>query len=471
MKKLFITTALMCMVTFTYAQKAELDAAQKALDKKDYNTALSQAQKGESLLKADGDANSDLVAKAMYIIGMAKLNLAGDNIPQIEDAFKYLGTLSEYENGKDYTARNNDTKKTVAFTSQKELDDAILSGKYSKPKVADRAKVYTPKMQTAVGEAGNSYYQKSINAFNSQQYKEAASLFELTYEAQKIFAPKADTALLNNAAISMIQARDYAAAKDIYKKLLAMGYTGVETIYEATDELSGQKKLYPSQKEMDAQVKLKLASNPVVRVEPNKQPEIYLTLMQILYQEEKYDEALKYGEEALAKFPDNKDIFLLLGQTYYQKGDLDKFLSNLLSAAKAFPNDADIEYNLGYVYSEKHEAAKAIEHYAKAIEINPKYANAYINYASVLLDGEQKINEEINKLPFTLNAAQKKQYDALIEQKNKMYKDVAALLEKGYKEIPDNLSIIRTLKNVYAGLGDDASLKKFEEAEKAIMGM
>ena len=76
----------MCMVTFTYAQKAELDAAQKALDKKDYNTALSQAQKGESILKSDGDANSDLVAKAMYIIGMAKLNLAGDNIPQIKEA-------------------------------------------------------------------------------------------------------------------------------------------------------------------------------------------------------------------------------------------------------------------------------------------------------------------------------------------------------------------------------------------------
>ena len=471
MKKLFITTALMCMVTFTYAQKAELDAAQKALDKKDYNTALSQAQKGESLLKADGDANSDLVAKAMYIIGMAKLNLAGDNIPQIEDAFKYLGTLAEYENGKDYTARNNDTKKTVAFTSQKELDDAILSGKYSKPKVADRTKVYTPKMQTAVGEAGNSYYQKSINAFNSQQYKEAATLFELTYDAQKIFAPRADTALLNNAAIAMIQAHDYDAAKALYEKLIGMNYTGIETIYEATDELTGQRRVYSSQKDMDAQVKLKLASDPTVRVEANKQPEIYLTLMQILYQQEKFDEVLKYGQEAMAKFPDDKNIFLLVGQTYYQKGDLDKFLQNLLAASKVFTNDAEIEYNLGYVYSEKHDKENAIAHYKKAIEIDPKYANAYINYAAVLLDEEQKINEEINKLPFTLNATQKKQYEALLAKKDEMYKKVAEILEKGYKEVPENLSIVRTLKNVYAGLGDDANMKKFDAVEKSLMNM
>ena len=461
----------MCMVTFTYAQKAELDAAQKALDKKDYSTALSQAQRGESLLKADGDANSDLVAKAMYIIGMAKLNLAGDNIPQIEDALQYLGTLADYEKGKDYVARNNDTKKTVSFDSQKALDDAIMSGKYSKPKVSDRTKTYTPKMVTAVGEAGNNYYQKSINAYNSQQYKDAAALFELTYEAQKIFAPKADTALLNNAATCMIQARDYAAAKDIYKKLLAMGYTGVETIYEATDELTGQKRVYPSQKEMDAQVKLKLASDPTVRVETNKQPEIYLTLMQILYQEEHYDEALKYGQEALSKFSDDKSIFLLVGQIYYQQGNLDKFLENLLAAAKVFPNDAEIEYNLGYVYGEKHDPANSIAHYTRAIEIDPKYANAYINYASMLLDQEQAINEKINELPFTLNAAQKKQYDQLVDQKKEMYKKVAAILEKGYKEVPDNVSIVRILKNVYAGLGDDENMKKYEGIEKTLMDM
>lgn len=469
MKKLFITTALMCMVTFTYAQKAELDAAQKALDKKDYNTALSQAQKGESILKSDGDANSDLVAKAMYIIGMAKLNLAGDNIPQIKEALQYLTSLADYESGKDYTARNNDTKKMVSFDSQKALDDAVMSGKYSKPKVSNRTKTYTPKMVTAIGEAGNGYYQKSINAYNSQQFKEAASLFELTYEAQRIFAPKADTALLNNAATCMIQARDYSAAKEYYKKLLAMGYTGVETIYEAMDELTGQRKVYASQKEMDAQVKLKLATDPTVRVETNKQPELYLTLMQILYQEDHYDEALKYGEEALAKFPENKDIFLLVGQIYYQKGDLDKFLENLLAAAKVFPNDAEIQYNLGYVYSEKHDVANAMAHYTKAIEIDPKYANAYINYASALLDDEARINEEIDKLPFTLNAAQKKQYDALIEQKKEMYKKVAEVLEKGYKEVPDNVSIVRILKNVYAGLGDDANMKKYEAVEKSLM--
>ena len=96
-------------------------------------------------------------------------------------------------------------------------------------------------MQTTVGEFGNGYYQQSVNAFNSRDFKKAAELFELTYQAQKVFAPKADTALLNNAAISLLQARDFAGVKELYKRLIDMDYTGIETIYEATDALTGER--------------------------------------------------------------------------------------------------------------------------------------------------------------------------------------------------------------------------------------
>ena len=293
----------------------------------------------------------------------------------------------------------------------------------------------------------------------------------MTYEAQKVFAPKADTALLSNAAISLLQARDFNGVKTYYERLLDMGYTGIETVYEATDALTGERRVYGSKKEMDAQVKLKLASDPTETVEPNKQPEIFLTLIQLYYQDEQYDKALEYCHKALAKYPDNKDIFLLEGQIYYQLDQMDKFLENLLAAAKVFPDDAEIQYNLGFVYGEKKDNAKSIEHYRKAIALDAKYVNAYINLASVMLEEEQEINAEIDKLPFSLNAAQKKQYDELLARKKSLYEEVVALMETAHKEVPDNLNVVRVLRNVYAGLNDQANLEKYEALEKQMMEM
>ena len=461
----------MCTLASAYAQKAELDAAQKAFDKKDYQTAFTQAQKAQSLLKADEASKPDQIAKAMYLVGMSKLELAGEDIPQIKQALEELNALAAYEKGKLYSARNEQTKKTAYFASQQELDAAVASGKYSKPKVADRTAIYTPQMVTRVGEHGNGFYQEGINAFNSREYAKAAGLFELTYEAQKVFAPRADTALLNNAAISLLQARDFAGVKAFYERLIDMDYTGIETVYEATDALTGERRVFGSKKEMDAQVKLKLASDPSETVEPNKQPDIYLTLIQLYYQDEEYEKALECCRKALAKYPDNKDIFLLEGQIYYQQENMDKFLENLLAAEKVFSDDAEIQYNLGFVYGEKQDNAKSMEHYRKAIALDPKYVNAYINLASVMLEEDQQILAEIDKLPFSLNAAQKKQYDELLARKNELYKEVAALMETAHKEVPDNLNIVRVLRNVYAGLDDQANIEKYEALEKEMMSM
>lgn len=122
-----------------------------------------------------------------------------------------------------------------------------------------------------------------------------------------------------------------------------MDYTGIETIYEATDALTGERRVYNSKEDMDMQVKLKLASDPEVRVEEDKQPGIYLLLIQLCYQDEEYDQALEYCQKALKKYPKDKDIFLLEGQIQYQKGDLDKFLetcSMLKRYLKAMPKSS-----------------------------------------------------------------------------------------------------------------------------------
>ena len=196
-----------------------------------------------------------------------------------------------------------------------------------------------------------------------------------------------------------------------------------------------------------------------------------MLLIQMCYKDVEYDQAQEYFQKALKKYPKDKDIFLLEGQIQYQKGDLDKFLENLLNAEKVFEGDAEIFYNIGFIYGEKGDEAKSIEYYKKAIEVDPKYVNAYVNLASTMLNGEQRINEEIDKLPLSLNAEQKKQYDELVAQKKALYKEVVDLLEGAHKVLPDELNIVRILRSVYTALDDQENVKKYEALEQQMMGM
>ena len=103
--------------------------------------------------------------------------------------------------------------------------------------------------------------------------------------------------------------------------------------------------------------------------------------------------------------------------------------------------------------------------------MDPKYVNAYVNLASTMLNGEQRINEEIDKLPLSLNAEQKKQYDELVAQKKALYKEVVDLLEGAHKVLPDELNIVRILRSVYTALDDQENVKKYEALEQQMMGM
>ena len=179
---------------------------------------------------------------------------------------------------------------------------------------------------------------------------------------------------------------------------------------------------------------------------------------------------MDYARKARAKFPQDKNYLMIEGQVYYDNKQFDKYLELLKEGEKLYPEDADIQYNMGYIYGELKDKDNAKLHYEKALEKDPKYANAYINLASMVLDKEQQINEEIDKLPFSLNAAQKKQYDQLRAQKDEIYKEAVKVLERGYQNVPDNTVIVQTLRNLYNNLGDEANAKKFSDLTKSLLG-
>ena len=478
MKRYLITAALAMTISLSYAQKAELSEAQKAFDKKDYQTALSNVEKADAIINQNPSAvPSNMIAQAMYLKGASDLELAGTDVAAVANAVKQLSDVVAFEKGKNYSARNISTKKVENFPTQEALDEAMISGGYDKQKIVDRERIYSPSVTAKLSELSQKLYNSAIESYNNKKFADAAAYFDATYDAQVQCTSRPDTSVFNNSASCMLQIKDYAKAAEYYKKLLDMGYTGIETIYEATNVLSGKRQVYASKKDRDAEVKLKVATDPSERTEPNKQPEIYTTLLQILFQEAKeanpanFDMFLKYAKEATVKFPETKEFILMEGQAYYEMKDTTTFLSVLLKAEQLYPTDAMIQYNMGFIYSEKKDKDNALLHYNKAIELDPKYADAYINIASVYLEENEKINDEISAMPFSLNKEQKKRYDELLAQSNVIIKKAIAIMEKGFQANPDNAYMAKNLENLYGRLNDKVNSKKYADAYAKLTGM
>ena len=125
---------------------------------------------------------------------------------------------------------------------------------------------------------------------------------------------------------------------------------------------------------------------------------------------------------------------------------------------KSDPNNPDLYYNLGVASARNGEKKEAMEYYSKAIELNPDYAEALINKAQLILDGERTIIDEMNSLG-TSNADYDR-YDVLKEEKNKLYSDALPYLESASRLRPDSMDIVRTLKGIYGLLSMDAKEKE-----------
>ena len=140
------------------------------------------------------------------------------------------------------------------------------------------------------------------------------------------------------------------------------------------------------------------------------------------------------------------------------RSDMTNYKKIINELIKSDPNNPDLYYNLGVASARNGEKKEAMEYYSKAIELNPDYAEALINKAQLILDGERTIIDEMNSLG-TSNADYDR-YDVLKEEKNKLYSDALPYLESASRLRPESMDIVKTLKGIYGLLSMDAKEKE-----------
>lgn len=416
-KQLIILSAFFISMT-VFAQNDELKNAEKALKANDFATAMSAVNQAEGLI---ANADQKTKAKFYYLKGLALYQNGNPNadIQKVGDAFN---DLINYEN------------------------------QTNKPKYSAEIGQMLNKMIIAVAENASNNYSKAIETKEEADYLKAAKEFQLVYA----LSPR-DTSYLDNSALVYYFAKDYDSSIKLYEELLALNYTGITTVFVATDKASGEDIVYGDKKSMDLQVKLGLAQNPREEQKESRREMIFKNLAQNYSDKGNNEKAMEIIAKGRTEFPSSYSLLIDEANIYYKSGDNAKFKERLEEAIRLNPTEPTLYYNVGVMNMDQKNIGEAIKNFEKAIELKPDYADAYNNIGAAIIEKAAPIIDEMNK-----SLSDFKKYDKLQAQQFEIYKQALPYYEKAYSFSPKSINIVQTLMGLYENLEMTDKLEKIK---------
>jgi tetratricopeptide (TPR) repeat protein len=406
MKNYLILGFVIIFVGSISAQKKELRNAGKALDKGNFEKATMALDAAEALLESMDDKQ-----KSEFHLLKSKLYFNG-GAANLEDTVMAIEAFDKVSNP------NN------AQSKEKHLVNLI-----------------------------NHLVNKGSDFVEKNDYSSASDCFSNAYRISK-----KDTIYLYYAASSSVNAKEYDKSLTMYKELKSLNFTGIEKQYFALNIITNMEEAFDSKLLRDASVQAKTHSNPTKKKSKSRYPEIIKNMALIYNQMGDTEKALESMLEARAENPDDLNLILTEANVYYTMGNIDKFKSLLEYATELDSENPELQYNLGVIAAEANDVENAKKYYTRAIELNPKYVNAYINLAALILGKEESIIDEMNNLG--TSAADDRRYDELRLERKEIYFEAIPYLEQAIDIDSNNFQAARTLSNIYSATGDDVNAKK-----------
>ena len=414
MKKYLILGFVMIFVGSISAQKKELRNAGKALDKGNFEKATMALNVAEALLESMDDKQ-----KSEFHLLKSKLYFNG-GAANLEDTVMAIEAFEKVSNP------NN------AQSKEKHLVNLI-----------------------------NHLVNKGSDFVEKNDYSSASDCFSNAYRISK-----KDTIYLYYAASSSVNAKEYDKSLTMYKELKSLNFTGIEKQYFALNIITNMEEAFDNKLLRDATVQAKTHSNPTEKKSKSRYPEIIKNMALIYNQMGDTEKALGAMLEARAENPDDLNLILTEANVYYAMGNIDKFKSLLEYATELDSENPELQYNLGVIAAEANDVENAKKYYTRAIELNPKYINAYINLAALILGQEESIIDEMNNLG--TSAADDRRYDELRLERKELYFEAIPYLEQVIDIDSNNFQAARTLSNIYSATGDDVNAKKYRELANSL---
>ncbi|MDV7188480.1 hypothetical protein R3X25_14415 [Lutibacter sp. TH_r2] len=423
MRKQVLFAAALVLSVAVFGQKNELKTAEKAVKAGDFATALTVINQAESLI---GAADQKTKAKFYYLKGKALYQ--NGKVSDLKETAGALRQLINFE---------NETNKQKYSSEFKEIINKLVE--------ANRTKA-------------NTSYEKALATKAPEDYSASAKSFYNIY----VLSPK-DTSFLDNAALLYTLGKDYDKSIALYDDLLETGYTGIETVFTATNIESGEKLSYADKKSRDNQIKFKIAENPGVEVKETRRPSIYKNLASAYSGKNDEKKALEIVKKGREEFPTDYILLIEEANLNFKLGDEAKFKELLEKAIELNPTEPALYYNVGVMNLNQKNIEEAVINFKKAIELKPDYGDAYNNIGATILLKAEPIIEEMNK-----NLSNFDKYDELQAKQLEVYKEAVPYYEKAYNLDKNNIGVVQTLIGLYENLENTDKLKELKEVYEGL---
>lgn len=364
MKKLFFTAFLALLVVGAYAQKKTLKGAQKALNKKEYATAIDLAT------QAAGNAETSGNAQTYVVLGTANLYLFKDDKANVELAQKSFDHFQKaIEVGGDKV-------------KEKVMEEVFMNGEGER----------------LGGGEGLLYLQNMLNVqgnvhFEAEEYDKAFEYFRISAGIKPD-----DVVMAFYVGYSAYQSDKDDVAIEFYEKVIELNdaapeeekfsnasfaYNGLIDIYlarrtdydNALKYIGLAKEAFPEEKlykdyEIEVLIKAEKMDDAIGALKAEVEEGIatestYYTLAYLLWNNEQFDDALIYADKALEVNPNYYDALYVAGSVHFNQA------AELLKAANnTDPSDTD-----GYdklIKEAKEKFKTAMPYFEKAIEQKPE---------------------------------------------------------------------------------------------------
>lgn len=415
MKKQIIIALALLVSTFTFAQKNEIKAAEKAIKNGNYADAKAAISAADGLI---GSADDKTKAKFYFLKGQALYaNGTGSN-QDIDAAIESLNMVATVEGS------NGKYSGDVA-----ELKQAMLSNFLTK------------------GQAD----------LEQKQYVKSADNFEKAYRMSV-----KDTVYLYYAASTAVSGQDYDKALGYYHELKALGYKGADMEYTAVNKETNEVENFDNKNLRDISVKAGTHIKPEDKKGESKSSEIVKNIALIYIAKGENDKAAAAMKDARKENPDDLGLLISEANIMLKLDKRDEFKKLMEEATTKDPSNPELQYNLGVIAAEGGDIESAMKYYKNAIELNPDYADAHNNMAVLILEKDQEIIEKMNALGSS--AADNKKYDEYKLQRLDVYKEALPHLEIAFNLKP-NVYVAKTLMNIYSAIDD---MPKFKEMKAKV---
>ena len=175
---------------------------------------------------------------------------------------------------------------------------------------------------------------------------------------------------------------------------------------------------------------------------------VYQILAGFYSKEENYAKAHEILRKGLERYPKNVGLIIDEINLYIAQKNSEEAIPLMEQAVRLDSQNVQLLFAIGDAYGENGNKVKAEEYYRKAIQIDPKFYNAYNNLGALFYNEGIEVHKELSD---NMKLSDK-EYKALTEKRNELYKKSLPYFEKAHELNPDNVQVLRALKEVYARL-------------------